>query len=79
MSSPGYAVFCANGHLVKLVGHSELDFTEVTICPYCKSKKFYTQLEWGDEDYSQFVPSQPIGKKNNVIVYDISKLKENHD
>ena len=79
MSSPGYAVFCATGHLVKLVGHSEIDYTEVNMCPYCKSKEFYTQLEWGDDDYEQFVPSQIIGRKNKVVIYDINKLKKNND
>ena len=76
MGAPGYAVFCATGHLVKWVVCHEIDDKEVKICPYCKSQRFYTQWNWGDDEYEQFVSSQCIGRKNGVIVYDITKLKE---
>ena len=29
-------------------------------CPVCGSKKYYSQCEWGDEDYPQFVPTTPV-------------------
>ena len=65
MGAPGYTEFCENGHIVKLVGHHEINDDEVEVCPCCNSSKFYTQNEWGDTDYHQFVPTKP--KKTEKI------------
>lgn len=75
MGAPGYAVFCSNGHLCKSVMHHEIDFSEVTQCQ-CGSTRFYTQNEWGDPDYEQYVAIDPIKTDEHGPVFDITKLIE---
>jgi len=72
MGAPGYAVFCSRGHLCKSVGHHEIDDREPECL--CGSKKFWTQAEWGDDDYDQFVPSTSIGEDEYGPIWDISGL-----
>lgn len=72
MGAPGYAVFCSNGHLCKSVGHHEIDDREPECL--CGSKKFYTQFEWDDPDYEQFVKRDPSSKDQYGEIWDISKL-----
>jgi hypothetical protein len=59
MGAPGYTTFCENGHIVKSVMHHEINDEEVKECQRCSSKKFYTQFEWGDDDYKQLVSMEP--------------------
>jgi hypothetical protein len=92
MGAPGYVAFCDNGHMVKAVGHHEINDTEVDECDICHSKRFVTLTEWPDEDYypdgNTIVPVEPIRQewievdnahikgKVNIDVFDVSKVPE---
>ncbi len=54
MGSPGYTVFCKEGHIVKQVPHHYIDESKREECQYCGSKLFFTELEWGDPEYGPF-------------------------
>ncbi len=69
MSTPGRAYFCCNGHLLASYTHDEYGEDENhTICPECLSEDIAIQWEWGDDDYPQFVPIQPIKTPHTYFV-----------
>jgi len=94
MGSPGYTVFCKNGHIVKQVPHHYIDNAKIQECHYCGSNFFHTEIEWGDLDYGvSSIPQEPIKEEwlkvdtncirgeIKVSIYDVSSIKvwkENH-
>jgi hypothetical protein len=88
MSSPSYATFCPSGHLVESVVAGTIPAKEITECPYCHSRCFYTILEWYERDPDAvLIGHDPLHydwvKVNNdwfrgemkVAIYDVSRIK----
>ena len=68
MSAPARTYFCKNGHVAANYCHGEHPCGDELPenCPVCGYKgKFYCQLEWGDKDYDQLVPTASI--RNEII------------
>lgn len=88
MGAPSQAFFCSNGHLCLSTCHHEIPPFTPKSC-WCGSKQIYTQFEWGDTDYPQFVDSRWLyygwhwDKRNEKMVkffvYDVSKLIKNYN
>jgi hypothetical protein len=95
MGAPATDYFCKNGHNIGGAPHhcicklDELSYKDFPPCPYCGSEQFACQFEWGDDDYKQLVPLEPIkyddcpfldhhGNKyfKKIMIYDVKKLFE---
>lgn len=97
MGKPATTYFCENGHLLEDNPHHtygprdmrEWGDGEVLVCPHCGSKEEFMTIEWGDDDYPQEVPTEPIREdeveckdhKGNtyfkmIPVYDISARRK---
>jgi hypothetical protein len=84
------AYFCGNGHLLDESEQNEYckyDMkTSYPLCEICQNDEIYIQYEWGNLNYEQLVPQNPIGftpffdnelnETYDVSIYDVSKLKE---